>query len=108
MTRRIIWPPPAEADLEELSERIGRANPRAARRFIEAVREATTRLAEMPELGGEYESANPRLKGLRVVTIPGFRNYLLFYRFNDDSLDVVRVIHGARDLDRLLPRESSE
>jgi len=28
-------------------------------------------------------------------------NYIIFYRSNDEGIDVLRFLHGARDLDRL-------
>jgi len=28
-------------------------------------------------------------------------NYLLFYRHVDDTIELIRVLHGARDIDRL-------
>jgi plasmid stabilization system protein ParE len=30
--------------------------------------------------------------------VPGFPKHLIFYRVDDDRVEVVRVIHGARDL----------
>ena len=37
--------------------------------------------------------------------IPRFEKYLIFYRFNDDTLEVIRVLHGARDLTRIFETE---
>jgi plasmid stabilization system protein ParE len=38
---------------------------------------------------------------LRKTLIAGFPKHLLFYRFDEQEVFVVRVIHGARDLERL-------
>ncbi len=37
----------------------------------------------------------------KTATISGFPKHLLFYRFDDDEVFVLRVVHGARDLERL-------
>jgi toxin ParE1/3/4 len=33
------------------------------------------------------------------------RDYLVFYRLVDDFVEVVRVLHGARDIEALLEEE---
>jgi toxin ParE1/3/4 len=30
--------------------------------------------------------------------VPGFEKHLVFYRVDEESVEVVRVVHGARDL----------
>jgi toxin ParE1/3/4 len=35
----------------------------------------------------------------------GFRNHLIFYRPIDDGIEIVRVLHGARDWQNLLELE---
>jgi hypothetical protein len=35
------------------------------------------------------------------MTILGFPKHLLFYRFDENEVFVRRVVHGARDLERL-------
>jgi len=60
------------------------------------------RLARMPEMGGFWESSNPTLAGMRVWAIHKFQNYLIFYRAVSEGIEVVRVLHGARDIERIL------
>jgi toxin ParE1/3/4 len=40
-------------------------------------------------------------------SIRGFQNYIVFYRPLEDGVDVVRVIHGARDIQAIFD-ESNE
>ncbi|MFC1707767.1 DDE-type integrase/transposase/recombinase [Planctomycetota bacterium] len=42
------------------------------------------------------------LAGIRMWSIRGFKNHLIFYRPSPEGLDVVRVLHGARDIPRIL------
>ena len=51
-----------------------------------------------PHAGAEYPVPNRRLGGLRKWAIDGFRKYLIFYRVTTDAIQVLRVVHGARDL----------
>jgi len=44
------------------------------------------------------------LQGIRVTTVKSFRNYLLFYRPTESDLEVLTIIHGARDLPGILER----
>jgi len=38
---------------------------------------------------------------MRVFPVKSFENYLVFYRPIRDGIEVVRVIHGARDASRV-------
>jgi toxin ParE1/3/4 len=56
----------------------------------------------MPAMWERHQSTNPRLGGLRVWRIEGFLNHLVFYRAVDGGIEVVRISHAARDIDRTL------
>lgn len=71
-------------------------------RFLDAAWRTFDFLAEFPGSGRRYNSTKARLKTLRVWRIAGFPNVLVFYRFTSKSLNVVRVLHGARGLRSLL------
>ena len=64
--------------------------------------DAWGRLSGMPGIGSPYETANPRLAGLRCVRISGFPRYLVFYRSLEENIEVVRVLHGSRDIKTIL------
>jgi toxin ParE1/3/4 len=51
------------------------------------------RLADFPEIGRKH----PELEGLDL-RVWAVHSYLILYRPSTVPLDVVRVIHGARDL----------
>jgi toxin ParE1/3/4 len=75
---------------------------RVAERFIAQSEATFARLASMPGLGTPYECDHPALALLRFLPIAGFRKYLIFYRQVDDGIEIVRVLHGARDFQRIL------
>lgn len=104
MTHRIQRPRIVERDLAGLADHIAKDNLDAARRFLMAAEAAMQMLAEMPHLGGEWESTNPRLAGLRAWPIRGFENYLILYRPIRDGISVVRMLHGAQDIESVLTK----
>ncbi|MCA9774505.1 MAG: type II toxin-antitoxin system RelE/ParE family toxin [Myxococcales bacterium] len=86
-------------DLDDIAAYIGQDNPRAQLRYLDRAEEALALLVERPEIGRlRTDFSNPRLRDLRSWAIRGFENHLIFYRVNDDGLEVVRVLHGARDI----------
>ena len=105
--RRIIKRERAVRDLECRSDYIQQHNPRAALRFLDAA-EATFRLlAVQPALGARYEFDHPVLTELRFFPISGFKNDLVFYQPTANGIQVLRILHGARDIHRILAEEFS-
>jgi len=47
---------------------------------------------------------SPRLAGLRTWPIEGFDDMKIYYLVADDALTVVRILHGRRDIERILER----
>lgn len=48
------------------------------------------------------ESRKPELVGIRTWAVDGFPNHVAFYRTIEGGIEVIRVLHGARDIDRIL------
>ena len=91
-----------EPDLYEIATYIGADNPDAAMRFLDAAEKEFKSLAAMPGKGRPRRFKNPRLSGVRSWRVEGFVNYLIFYRPLADGIEVIRVLHGARDIERIL------
>jgi toxin ParE1/3/4 len=102
--KRIIKRAAAYRDLDALAEFIGQDSPHAAIRFLEAADKAFELLLNMPGMGSLWQSSKPDFAGLRVWPIRGFEYHLIFYRTCDDGIEIVRVLHGARDIDRFFPQ----
>lgn len=85
---------------------IGERDLNASDRFLSAVEAAIRRLAEMPGLGAARPFSNPLLGEMRMWPVPGFRKYLVFYRATAEVLEVVRVLHGARDIAAILEEDT--
>jgi len=92
----VVFRRAALRDLEQIVARIAIDDPNAARRFRDRI------LARIAVLRDFPESAQPRPEfGADVRTIPVGR-YIVFVRVVVPKVTVLRVIHGARDLPRLL------
>lgn len=93
--------PAAYDDLEAISGYIARDNPDAAHRFLLAAERAFAALASNPSLGQAYP--HPRYTELRIWPMGRrFRNYVIFYRPMDEGVEIIRVLHGARNLPEVL------
>ena len=89
----------AEQDIMAYGDYLAERDPAVALRFADAVDATIEMLLDNPNLG---ERLRVDLTGeLRYRTILNFKNYLIFYRRVDDVLEIVRVLHGARDYGKL-------
>jgi toxin ParE1/3/4 len=82
--------------------------PDAAFRFVDAVEESVEQLLRTPNMGAPRELRNPALQGLRVWPVKEFDEFPIFYVVQADTLRVIRVLHGKRDIDRILKKESAD
>lgn len=99
--------PAALADIEAIVDYLNEREPVAAVRFVEAVERTLEHIAHVPTAYPMFQTNRPQLVGVRWRPVGGsFANYLVFYRqAGDDVVDVVRVLHGAQDIRRLLGAE---
>lgn len=82
--------------------------PDAAFRFVEAVEASVEQLVRLPNMGAPRELRNPSLKGLRFWPVKEFDEFLIFYLVNEETVRVVRILHGKRDVGRILNKESAD
>ncbi|MDR4483166.1 MAG: type II toxin-antitoxin system RelE/ParE family toxin [Nitrospirales bacterium] len=92
---RILRRPLALQDLDQIWDYIAQDNPKAADDFIDRIEGKCRLLAEHPKIGTSCEALHPSLRFLAVG------KYLIFYLPLDDGVEIVRVLHGARDLESL-------
>ena len=90
----------ARADLRAASEYLMReaSSLSAAFSFLDNVDQRAALYASQPELGEDCSGLSP---GLRRFVVKG---YILFYRATADGVEIVRVIHGSRDIPSVLRR----
>ena len=94
----IIRSDQSEQDVYEIGVFIALDNPDAASRLVDRFDEALKMLAENPLAGRVREELAPDVRSSPVG------NYLLFYRPTQNGVELIRVLHSARDLRRLFKR----
>ena len=103
---RIIRHAAARQDLVEIvAYYIREGSPSAARHFREQAESTFERLRDMPGIGASYDLEYAALAGLRFFPISRFRKYLVFYRTTNDGIEVMRVLHGSRDIHSILAED---
>jgi toxin ParE1/3/4 len=100
--RRAHYTSKSRADIDEIAEYIASDNLDAAIESCLAVEDAVEKLAEMPGMGQRREFKNPAIGSIRSWPVKGFGKYLIFYRPSPEGIEVLRIVHGARDIDMLL------
>jgi toxin ParE1/3/4 len=74
-----------------------------ADRFLVAADNTLNLLASQSESGTPFFVRKTELQGMRRFPVSdGFEKILLFYFPLQDGVDLVRVVHGSRDLRKLL------
>ena len=92
---RLLKRPEAENDLEEIWWFIAQDSPDNADRFLDRIQETCLALSDFPKLGVSREELKTDLRSHPVG------NYLIFYFPLEDGIDIIRVLHGSRDIERL-------
>ena len=94
----------AVRDVVEIADYLAtlRTSLEAGHRFYDAVDRTFRRLARMPRIGSLWGDEGPDLEEVRFFPVTRFRRYLVFYRPVEGGIEILRVLHGARDLRRIL------
>jgi len=93
---KLLRTPQANEDLLSIWNYVASDNTDAADTLLLQLGEQCKLLAKNRRLG---QSADQYRKGLRRFP---FGNYLIFYLAFADGIEVIRILHGARDLEGLL------
>ena len=93
---------PANEDVVAISERIANDNISAAVRFLHALRDDFELLSRFRNAGQLIHRAPRGLKGIRTLPVRKHRNYLILFIPHSDSVEILRIIHGARNLRKVL------
>ncbi|WP_417516644.1 type II toxin-antitoxin system RelE/ParE family toxin [Minwuia sp.] len=87
----------AERDLEEITAYIAEDNPERAESFARELYGRCLALSEFPEASAVWKRSPQRIVR-RVV----HGNYLIFYSVEKRTVRIQRILHGARNIRRLL------
>lgn len=87
----------ARSDLMDIALYIARDNPDRAISFADEIEAYCESLIDFPERSPVHSWENGR-----IVRRAVYGNYLIFHEIRGDELIVLRILHGARNISRLL------
>jgi toxin ParE1/3/4 len=109
VSARYLVRPKADQDIDEQAYYLAtQASRELGHRFILAVHQTFSLLATQPEMGWHCQLKDPETASLRVFRVSGFERMLVLYRPLPDGVEILRVVHGSRNLQALLRREGVE
>jgi toxin ParE1/3/4 len=86
----------AQSDIDAVHDYIAIDKPSAAIRWVQRMRDEFKYLAKNPGAGESREDVRPDLRSYTVGS------YVVYFRIGKDALEIVRVLHGRRDVGMLL------
>jgi len=69
-----------------------------------SVRRTFEELALTPKMGAICGFRKTSIRNLRRWAVQGFENWLIFYRVKRGGIEIVHLMHGARDIEGLLDK----
>jgi toxin ParE1/3/4 len=95
MMARLVFSSDAGADIDEIAFfSIRTFGPEVAADYLTGLEIACERLREFPELAAVYPRLRPAVRCLI------YRSHRIFYRVNEDSVLILRILHHRRDAKR--------
>jgi len=68
-----------------------------ADRYLCSVQHTLSITASNPSIGSVRTFMTPGLTDVRLWPVKDFRKYLIFYRTDSNAIEVIRILHAARD-----------
>jgi plasmid stabilization system protein ParE len=96
----------ADDEVDAIAFYIARDSVDSAARFYDSINATYKAILANPKRWPLYGFGNPLLKDLRKLAVTGFPNYLVFYRIDADMVEIVNVVHGARDFPTMFGESS--
>jgi toxin ParE1/3/4 len=103
---RYVVRPKADRDLEDQAFYYAtESSTELGHRFLVAAHDTFALLATQPNMGWHSRLKHSALKQLRVFRVKGFERILVLYLPLLDGVEILRVVHGSRNLQAFLRRE---
>lgn len=87
--------------LEQFEWYAQQAGPHVAKRWEKGITSTLLQIVNSPGAGAVCQFRVEELAGTRRIGVAGFPKHLVFYRQREREILILRVVHGARDLDSL-------
>ena len=100
--RRYIISAPALQDLQAIIDYFAATNVETGDRFLSKFDSWCQKLRSFPAIGKRYDGLSLGLRGILID------EYIMFYKATDDLVEIVRIVHGKRDLFALFQPNNTE
>lgn len=90
--------PQAHLDLVEIWLYIAQDNIKAADDLLDNIDKEIKLIAGSPKIGRKREELAKNLRSFPVSS------YVIFYRIQPDRIEIIRILHGVRDIDSIFVR----
>mgnify|MGYP000929368286 FL=1 len=98
---RLAFTRSARADLTVIGRYILEHNPSRADAFLDELLQCCLEIADMPEAFAIVHL--PRAGDIRRRV---FERYLIFYKIDETTVTIIRILHSARNYERILARQA--
>jgi toxin ParE1/3/4 len=99
MSVKLVVAPEARSDLVDIWRFLSSRNARATGRIMRDIAERFELLLDYPESGTKRDELRAGLRSFPVG------NYIVFYWITEEGVEIVRVLHGRRDIERIFSDE---
>lgn len=93
---RVLRKPLARADLLNIWNYVADDSPTRADRLLDIINKKCQTLARFPKMGRARNELGASLRSFPVG------NYVIFYREVSKGIEIIRVLHGARDIEGII------
>ncbi len=83
---------PASRDLQAIADYFAEVNVAVGERFLDEFDRRCQQIVSFPNSGRSYSELRANLRGLPL------EGYIILYQVITDRVEIVRVVHGKRDL----------
>ena len=98
--------PRADQDLDEQADYYAAHGSHGlGHRFLIAAHDTFAHLASQPGMGWRFKFKRSGLESIRVFPVSGFVRILILYRPIFDGVEILRLVHGSRNIQALFRRE---
>ncbi len=92
---QIVHSKKARDDLLSIWAYIAQGNPKSADKLLDEIDKNCSLLGKNPQMGQARPDISPDMRYFPV------KNYLILYQEQSFGVEVIRVLHGARDLNEM-------
>lgn len=92
----------AEADLLEVWRYVAKGGETRADAFLDTVLKQCHQLVQFPRMGRDRSNLATNLRSFPV------KMFVIFYRPVDDTVEIVRILYGARDIETIFQEAPSQ